>query len=55
MWSMPSQMRLQTSLGMAEEQGVGVRWLPAYENMNPGAEDRQLLKDATEQHSEDRD
>jgi hypothetical protein len=39
----------------SEEQEVGVRWPPACEDVNPGAEERPLLEDFTKQRSEDRD
>jgi hypothetical protein len=40
---------------MAEEKGVGVRWLPACEDVSPGAEEHPLLEDTTKQHSEGHD
>jgi hypothetical protein len=32
-----------------------VRWPPACEDVNPGAEERPLLGDVSKQHSEERD
>jgi hypothetical protein len=32
-----------------------VRWPPAYEDVNPGTEDRPLFEEVTKQGSEDRD
>jgi hypothetical protein len=38
-----------------EEQGAGVRWPPATDDVSPGAEERPLLEDITQKHSENRD
>jgi hypothetical protein len=32
-----------------------MKWAPACEDVNPGAEERPLLEDVTKQRSEDRD
>jgi hypothetical protein len=45
-----SVLRLQL-----QEQEVGVKWLPACEDVSPEAEEHPLLGDITKQSSEDRD
>lgn len=35
-----------------EEQEACVRWLPACNDVSPGAEEYQLVEDVTKQHSE---
>jgi hypothetical protein len=44
---------LQKSPETTEEQEVGVRWMPAYEDMSPEAEECLLLEDVVKQCSED--
>jgi hypothetical protein len=36
-----------------EQNGVGVRWSPACEDVSPGSEECSILQDVTQQRSED--